>query len=204
MSRVRWVGGVAAVTTLMFMAPGARVAAASTAAGLARCGAIAAPDARLACYDSLAGRAAERGAPTATATGAEAGHATAAGSGTSTSGTAAAGTGAASAATAALATAAAPAAPVARDDPRNFGFNQAQLHIAPPGGADAVHAIVSRITQDQLGRTTITLDNNQTWTYTDEDGRLSAGNAITIKRAALGSYLMTTPARRVYTVRRIQ
>jgi hypothetical protein len=89
------------------------------------------------------------------------------------------------------------------DDPRNFGFNPAQLH-APPQGPQSIQARVAKISMDRTGTAHLALDNGQTWTYTDEDGRLSPGDLVTIKRAMLGSFLMTTPTKRSYHVQRVQ
>jgi hypothetical protein len=48
------------------------------------------------------------------------------------------------------------------------------------------------------------LGNGQTWTLDDGPVLLRAGDTIVIKRAALGSFLMTTPTNRVYRVRRLR
>jgi hypothetical protein len=50
----------------------------------------------------------------------------------------------------------------------------------------------------------VVLDSGQTWTVMDNDGRLAAGDAVTIKRAALGSFLMLTPSNHRYRVRRVK
>jgi len=50
----------------------------------------------------------------------------------------------------------------------------------------------------------VVLDNGQTWTVMDNDGRLASGDAVTIKRAALGSFLMMAPSNHRYRVRRIK
>lgn len=49
----------------------------------------------------------------------------------------------------------------------------------------------------------VQLDNGQTWALDDGPVMLRAGDTIVIKRAALGSFLMTTPTSRVYRVRRL-
>jgi len=46
------------------------------------------------------------------------------------------------------------------------------------------------------------LDNGQIWTYQGDDGRLGPGDPVTIKRAALGSFIMVTQSKRSYHVTR--
>jgi hypothetical protein len=48
------------------------------------------------------------------------------------------------------------------------------------------------------------LDSGQTWTVLDDDGRVSAGDAVTIKKATLGAFLMMTPSHHSYRVRRLR
>jgi hypothetical protein len=87
--------------------------------------------------------------------------------------------------------AAAPAAAAIAADPKNFGLTPAQQHI-------------SIVSSDQAGRTLVVLDSGETWSVMDNDGRISSGDAVTIKRAALGSFLMMTPSNHSYRVRRIK
>ncbi|MGO9933193.1 MAG: hypothetical protein ACLPV8_15485 [Steroidobacteraceae bacterium] len=89
------------------------------------------------------------------------------------------------------------------DDPRNFGLNAAQLHTAPQG-PKSIQASVAKIYRNQIGTSYVMLDNGQTWTYVDQDGRLGPGDTVTIKRASLGSFLMVTPSKRSYHVQRVQ
>jgi hypothetical protein len=88
-------------------------------------------------------------------------------------------------------------------DPKNFGLTPAQQHIADLG-PKSIAAHISIVSSDQLGRTLVVLDSGETWTVMDNDGRLSSGDAVTIKRAALGSFLMTAPSNHSYRVRRIK
>jgi hypothetical protein len=168
-----------------------------TAADLARCAGIAAAEARLACYDTLAGRAAPAtaAAPTPTSTAPP---------------------------SPAVATSATPTAPTSpptpapvstfASDPRNFGFSeaqqqaQAQPHAAPQAPA-AIQARIIKIIGNRGGRAYLILDNGQTWALVDgnaDDARLSPGDPVTIKRASLGSFLMSTQSRQSYHVRRTQ
>jgi len=88
------------------------------------------------------------------------------------------------------------------DDPANFGLTRQQLKIVPTG-PDSIKAIVSQMTQDRLSHVSLVLDNGQTWVFTEPDPRVRPGDAVTIKRAALGSFLMKTPSRRSYRVERL-
>lgn len=149
-------------------------AAAPSNDDMARCAAITAPDARLVCYDALAHRPPEK-APRAAA---------------------------------ARPASAAPAqAPVAATlnpaDPKNFGLSPAQQHTTDLG-PKSIAAGISIVSANQAGQTTLVLDSGQTWIVMDNDGRLAAGDAVTIKRAALGSFLMMSPSNHSYRVRRIK
>jgi hypothetical protein len=95
------------------------------------------------------------------------------------------------------------APPTAAVDPAKFGLTPAQLHPTPEGPA-AIQAHIVSLTADRLGNANAILDNGQTWSLSDEDGRLSAGDEVEIKRAALGAFLMTNAAHHAYHVRRIR
>jgi hypothetical protein len=160
-------------------------AAAPSNEDMARCAAIAAPDSRLACYDALAHRPADkvsRSAAPASAAPAPA----------------------AAAPAAPAAVAQTPAAAIPNPaDPKNFGLTAAQQHTSDLG-PKSIAAHISSVSSGQIGQTFVVLDSGQTWTVLDNDGRLSAGDAVTIKRAALGSFLMKTPSNHSYRVRRIR
>jgi len=200
---------------------------------LARCAAISNGNERLSCYDALAviavpgiriapatvtAPAAQANASGAAAAGqaapaagsqsaATAGQAAPAALGqTGATATAAAGQTAATASQAASAAAGKAANSAARtanpDDPANFGLTRQQLKIVP-AGPDSIKAIVSQMTQDRLSHVSLVLDNGQIWVFTEPDPRVRPGDAVTIKRAALGSFLMKTPSRRSYRVERL-
>jgi len=190
----------------------ARSATAPTAADLARCAAIPKPDARLACYDSLSGPV----NPTpATAVAPPSAGAVATESSTTPAAPVVLAPASASAPAPSPATASTPAsvptpappaaaaAAAALNDPRNFGFSPAQLHT-PAQGPQSIQARVANISRNRVGTAYLALDNGQTWTYTDEDMRLGPGDLVTIKRAMLGAFLMTTPSKRSYHVQRVQ
>jgi hypothetical protein len=167
---------------------------------LARCAAIAAPDARLECYDALAGRMSDRATPAAAAPPPVAASAAAPAARPNPPAQTPAQSNAPATANAATTAAAA-------DNPVNFGLSPAQLHPTATGPA-SIQAHVAKIVQSQLGigHPSVVLDNGQTWTFTeiDDDARLGPGDPVTIRRAALGSFVMTTPSKHSYHVRRAQ
>jgi len=179
----------AAFLGLVVSLPGAAAAGAAPASvesGLSHCAAISQADTRLACYDALAGRAPhdqasvpERSAaaPVATAT--------------------AAATPAANAA----ANAAAPADPAAAT--RNFGLSAAQLHTADQG-PQAIEAHIAKIIVDQNQHGIVVLDNGQYWKLLEGEMLMDAGEAVTISRAALGSFMLTSASHHSYHVHRIR
>jgi hypothetical protein len=89
------------------------------------------------------------------------------------------------------------------DDVQTFGLSKQQLHEAPQG-PEAVTGAIKSISSGANGDVYLLLDNGQTWAFTDANALLRAGDAVVIKRAALGSFMMTTPTRRTYHVRRIK
>jgi hypothetical protein len=163
------------------------------AAALAHCAAISGADARLACYDSIArpkpspAPAASSAAPSAKAT------------------APAAPGGAAAVAPAAAANApgsAAGTAGGAHTDTTSFGLTK---HAAPADpGPDHIQAKVTRVDMSRLGYVRLSLDNGQAWTFTATDTLLRAGDAVTIRRGVLGSFLLTTPAHHTYKAERLQ
>jgi hypothetical protein len=164
-------------TALILMA--AAAAAAPSNNDMARCALIPAPDSRLACYDALAHRPGDKPSAAAKSTPAPA------------------------AAPVPAPAAAAPAAAAIAADPKNFGLTPAQQHTADLG-PKSIAAHISIVSSDQAGRTLVVLDSGETWSVMDNDGRISSGDAVTIKRAALGSFLMMTPSNHSYRVRRIK
>jgi hypothetical protein len=153
-----WLISLAAVTA----------AKAADADGLTHCAGIPAPRERLACYDALAHRPADKTPPTAAAVPPPAS-----------------------------------AAAISAADPKNFGFSLAQQHVAFVG-PKSIDARITTIDSNADGQTYILLDSGQTWVVSENDGWLSKGDAITIKRASLGAYLLTGRSNHFYYVRRIQ
>ncbi|MBV8496597.1 MAG: hypothetical protein JO361_07445 [Gammaproteobacteria bacterium] len=138
------------------------------------CGAIAAADERLACFDGLAKSRAARPHGVVAAPPAGAG------------------------------TAGAPAA--LPGDAGSFG--RVQRPTPPPRAVEGVQqitAVVTRVETDMQGVVHVSLDNGQVWTLVNYDRAFpSSGETVTIRRAALGSFLMTTASHRTVRVARTQ
>jgi hypothetical protein len=97
----------------------------------------------------------------------------------------------------------APPAAVIAGDPKNFGLTAAQQHTVDVG-PQMITANISNLGSNQKGDTFVVLDNGQTWSVTDNDGWLATGQAVRIKRAAMGAYLMLIPSNHSYHVRRLK
>jgi hypothetical protein len=167
---------------------GAAPVPAPTAEQMARCAAISGRDVRLSCYDALAHRPQDETPAIA-----------------NTAATVPAPvTPAAPASQAPTPPAQAPATVAAvAADPKNFGLSAKQEHIADIGPkSEAAH--ISILSSDQTGKTYVVLDDGQTWMVTDPDGWLNSGDAVTIRRAQFGSYLMFVPSNHSYHVRRVK
>ena len=176
------------------------LAAATEAPGteLDHCVAIASSEARLACYDKLAGRSADgtgtraMPAPTPAASRAPAREIPPA-----------------AGPSAVATTAPAPSiAATAEPDPavaaQNFGLSSAQLRSAPHG-PQSIEARITQVGVDRGLRSYAVLDNGQTWLSTDGSMELDSGENVIIKRAALGSFmLVSTTSKHSYHVRRIR
>jgi hypothetical protein len=178
----------------------------------AECGRIADDARRLACYDGLfrapppqsrevaspgqvpvATRATSAG--TVSAPAAAAGTVVAAGS-------------AAAAATTGAATAAAAATPV-----EDFGLTEAQKQSRDSANPDqaeprieSITAVVAAAEQARTGEVQVTLDNGQVWRQADTAMRLFVrpGDTVTIRAAALGSFMLRVPGRPAVRVRRVK
>ncbi len=155
---------------------------------LVQCAALPAADRRLACYDALATRLGLHptpGTPPARSTSGNPRTPIPGAASPSESPTPSAGTNS-------------PAA----DDERLFGLSKPLEPVAR--GPDSLRANVADIREDSLGNVAVLLDNGQTWTFNDAESLLRKGDSVAIKRAALGSFMMTTPSRRTYRVKRIK
>jgi hypothetical protein len=93
----------------------------------------------------------------------------------------------------------------ARSESADASFGAVRRKLPPkPQGPEMITAVVAKVSMDRLGTVSVSLDNGQSWTFHDPDALLSSGDAVTIRRAALGSFLMTTPSRHTYRVQRTQ
>lgn len=133
---------------------------------------------RLACYDAAFGRVAER---------------------------AAAVTAGADRATASAATA------VIVDPVAEFGLTEAQKRAQDPERArqalpESIEGTVASAGRQATGELVVTLENGQVWTQAEvlTQARVSPGDVVTIRKAALGSYVMVTANRVAMRVRRIR
>jgi hypothetical protein len=61
---------------------------------------------------------------------------------------------------------------------------------------------VSGFSRSKEGKIQADLDNGQAWELDEADPLLAPGDAVTIRRATLGSYLLITPSKRSHRVRR--
>ncbi|HEY0767932.1 MAG TPA: hypothetical protein VGD47_08235 [Steroidobacteraceae bacterium] len=95
------------------------------------------------------------------------------------------------------------APPLAAPAGASFGLESRKLP-ATPQGPQLIKALVAKVSVDRLGTVKVSLDNGQSWTFNDPDALLKSGDAVTIRRAALGSFLMTIPNRHTYRVERIE
>jgi len=92
-------------------------------------------------------------------------------------------------------------------DLKNFGLTETQ--IAPEKAQAAptsIKARIASISETRWGPVSAVLDNGQTWVFVDNEQQagLRPQDPITIKRGALGSFVLVTPSHQAYHVRRAQ
>ena len=165
--------GLLRVSIMLAMGLALSAAASARESKLARCAAIDDANARLACYDALAGRKSQDVAQTTVTP-----------------------------STTASAAAPAPTAPDPAVAAQKFGLSNVQQHKAEEGPS-AIEAHVTKALVDRNRRTYLLLDNGQTWLVTDDEVQLDAGEAVPIRRAALGSFMLTSASHHSFHVRRI-
>ena len=80
--------------------------------------------------------------------------------------------------------------------------------IAQPAAAPAqpsvIRAAIARIDAGQFQSSSVVLDNGQVWVSTTGEMLVESGESVTIKRAALGSFILTSASRHSYYVRRVR
>ena len=158
----------------------------SSATDLNECAAIQTQAERLACYDKLAGRGTTSPRAAATPQPAPPPAAPAASS------------------TRKQAPPPPAAAAPAPDSPEAFGLYKAEHPAAPKSPVDTVTGKVVDLKYDAYGRETISLEGGAVWQLAGSDAILAKGDEVKIKRAAMGSYLMTTSAGRQHRVKRLR
>ena len=152
----------------------APVVAAPSGGSLAACAQVTDPTQRLACYDQLAGVRPATSAPTP--------------------------------ATPAAASTPATAAAVKSDPVADFGVSEGPLaRQRTATGLSQISAQVKAIGVRGYGQKVMTLDNGQVWLQLEPNSSfdVNVGDTVQIKSAALGSFFMTTPAKRGAKVTRI-
>jgi hypothetical protein len=189
-----------------------------SASALQACAALATESARLACYDKLAGRAPAAPAATAPAAAAVPAPAPAAVAPVAApaAGAFAVGDGAAPAAASRSAPATAPNTPTAAGtarapapataapaSPEAFGLYSAEHPKAEVLTTKAETLKILAVTASPNGYPLVQLEGGQVWELSDADPLLASGVTVTIHRAALGSFLMTTPSGRIHRARRV-
>jgi hypothetical protein len=92
---------------------------------------------------------------------------------------------------------------------KNFGLNKIQVNERQPQPLrdlepERIEAKVVRVTSRATGERIVTLDNGQTWLLTEatSKGRLKPGDPVTVRTAALGTFMMVTPSRAALRARR--
>jgi hypothetical protein len=167
----------------------------SSSNDLNTCAAIQTQAERLACYDKLAGRGATPSSAAATPQPAPS-PAAPASSGTKNHTPAAP--------AAAPDPVPTPAAAPAPGTPEAFGLYKAEHPAAPKSPVETVTGKVVDLKYDAYGRETISLEGGAVWQLAGSDAILAKGDEVTIKRAVMGSYLMTTSTGRQHRVKRLR
>ena len=191
-------------------------AAADNSAAL-RCAALGDDQARLACYDGIfraadAADAAAMPQATAVSSGKSAAGVSAASTtaGVATASTAAEAAGMATVAGGGAVAAGSSPAPAA-DPMADFGLTPAQQRSldperpAEPRAPESVTGTVAKVGYTASGKMAVTLENGQVWIQIDTGKpRVKGGDAVMIKRGALGSYLLVPPSGMSTRVRRMK
>lgn len=94
----------------------------------------------------------------------------------------------------------APAAPTPKE---SFGLYAAE-HPAPPKPPAELKVPVVALGVSASGNPTVTLEGGQLWVLDEPDPLLAIGDRVSIHRAALGSFLMSTPSGRRHRVVRLR
>lgn len=93
---------------------------------------------------------------------------------------------------------------------KDFGLDATQLRERAPESErveqpSRIEASITRVTQRDNGQRVVTLDNGQVWLLTEatSKGLLKEGDRVTVRTAALGSYVLVAPGRATLRARRL-
>jgi hypothetical protein len=82
-----------------------------------------------------------------------------------------------------------------------FGFTEKEMarntgQSAAPAAPDSVTAAIKSLDRRRDGKFVVTLDNTQVWAQSEFNSQadVQVGDAVTVRRGALGSYLLVTKA----------
>jgi hypothetical protein len=96
-----------------------------------------------------------------------------------------------------------PASPAATSPAphEQFGYTEKEVarntgQSAAPAAPDSVTAAIKSLDRRRDGKFVVTLDNTQVWAQSEFNSQadVQVGDAITVRRGALGSYLLVTKA----------
>lgn len=92
-----------------------------------------------------------------------------------------------------------------------FGFNKRQLLDRAPEALreiqpHRIEGVITKLDERDSGERLVTLDNGQAWLLTEvtSRGRLRPGDKVTVREAALGTYMLVTPARIALRAKRLR
>jgi hypothetical protein len=87
----------------------------------------------------------------------------------------------------------------------DFGLSTVQKQKTQPSQKqiESINASVTGFGTSAIGRVLVGLDNGQSWELDAADPLLAVGDAVVIRRGAMGSFLLMTPSQRTHHVRRV-
>lgn len=99
----------------------------------------------------------------------------------------------------------------ARKALEEFGLDEPTLRLRNPwrgrdNSPERIEAAVARVDYTAGGASVLVLDNGQTWVQTEVTSRgpLKQGDAVAIRKASFGTFMLTTPGGASHRVRRIR
>jgi len=100
---------------------------------------------------------------------------------------------------------------VAVDPVAEFGLTEVQKRAQDPERArvaspESISAVVTAVGRQSTGELVVTLENGQVWAQAEvmTMARAAPGDTVTVRKAALGSYVMVTANRVAMRVRRVR